>query len=154
MMISPTLAWFLAGIFFFAVELALPGFVLFFFGVGAWCTALVVYGTGLSLTGQLTVFLCATLASLVLLRRFLRNIFSGTVRREHDSVSVVPQSATGIVTEDIVPPAKGQIRFGGSYWRATADEQISKGTVVEIIEQQDLLARVRPAQTEEVDGHE
>ncbi len=152
MTISPILAWFLTGLLFFATELALPGFIVFFFGIGAWSVALLLWSVDLSLSAQLGVFIVASLVSLLLLRSWLRGIFAGRSLSEDDSTMVEPLSATGIVSRDIVPPAEGQVRFGGSYWRAAADERIASGTVVRIIEQKDLLIRVEPAQTDREDG--
>jgi membrane protein implicated in regulation of membrane protease activity len=53
--LSPVLLWFLAGLVFFALELLLPGLIVFFFGIGAWCAALAVYCLPMSLSGQLLV---------------------------------------------------------------------------------------------------
>ena len=36
----PVLFWFLFGIFCLVLELVMPGFFIFFFGLGAWCAAL------------------------------------------------------------------------------------------------------------------
>ncbi len=144
MPISPILAWFLTGILFFATELALPGFIVFFFGLGAWCVALSLWFVDLSLTAQLGVFIVSSLVSLVLLRSWLCGIFSGRSLQEDDSATVDPSSVTGTVTRDIVPPAEGQVKYGGSFWRAAANERILSGTVVRIVEQKDLLVRVVP----------
>ena len=38
---KPELVWFIAGLGLFLLELVLPGFVIFFFGIGAWVTALI-----------------------------------------------------------------------------------------------------------------
>lgn len=35
---KPELVWFIIGLVLFLLELVLPGFVIFFFGVGAWVT--------------------------------------------------------------------------------------------------------------------
>lgn len=144
MPISPVLAWFLTGILFFAVELALPGFIIFFFGIGAWCVALVIYFTTVSLSGQLAIFLVSSLVSLLLLRAYLRGVFLGKSLHEDDSVNVVTTSANGTVTEEILPPAEGRVKYGGSFWRAIADEPVARDTVVRIIEQKDLVVKVMP----------
>lgn len=75
-LLSPVLIWFLLGIGFFVAELILPGFIMFFFGIGAWCVAAVLAMAGLSLNTQLSVFLVSSLISLFLLRSWLRSIFS------------------------------------------------------------------------------
>ncbi|HEB51594.1 MAG TPA: NfeD family protein [Desulfobulbus sp.] len=147
MVISPILAWFLAGILFFVTELALPGFIVFFFGIGAWCVALVLWFVDCSLSAQLGLFIVSSLVFLLLLRSWLRTIFSGRSLQEDDSATVQPASVSGIVTRDIVPPAEGQVKYGGSFWRAAAEEKIVSGTVVRIVEQKGLLVRVVPLES-------
>ncbi|GAB4339900.1 MAG: hypothetical protein Kow0089_13140 [Desulfobulbaceae bacterium] len=150
--ISPVLLWFLVGIFFYVVELLLPGFVVFFFGIGAWCTALVVFFADVSLSAQLGIFLATSLVTLFLLRQYLRKVFIGTAREDEGSVKAEPVEDVGVVTEDIVPPAKGRVKYGGSYWKAVADEPVRAGTAVRIVGRENLEVRVRPLHEErEVD---
>lgn len=151
MPISPVLAWFLVGIAFYVVELAVPGFIIFFFGIGAWCTALVAYLTDISLSAQMIVFLVASLATLLLLRTSLQKIFIGRSQLDEAPPQAQPVATTGLVTEDILPPASGKVKYGGSFWRAHAQVPIRKGTVVRILEQENLEVRVRPlTESEEV----
>ncbi len=142
--ISPVLTWFLLGIAFFAVELALPGFIIFFFGIGAWCTSLAVFLLDLSLSVQLSVFLVTSLVTLFLLRKYIRAVFIGTSQEDDPSIKAQPVSDAGLVTEDILPPARGRVKFGGSFWKAEADMVIKSGAVVKIIEQNNLEVKVRP----------
>lgn len=146
--ISPVLAWFLVGVTFFLIEFVLPGFIIFFFGIGAWCAALAIYLFDLSLTAQLAVFLVTSLVSLLVLRSYLNGVFQGQASIDSDSINVSPVAATGVVIEDIVPPAEGKVKYGGSFWRASADGMIKAGTVVTITEQKDLLVKVQAAPTE------
>jgi membrane protein implicated in regulation of membrane protease activity len=143
--VSPVLAWFLLGILLFALELALPGMIVFFFGVGAWCAALAVFLLPLSLAGQLLVFLVTSLVALVLLRATVKKVFLGGKLEVDAMEQTIPAGATGEVIEDIVPPAAGKIKYGGSFWRATADRPIPRGTVVAIVEKNNLSIRVRVA---------
>lgn len=146
---SPVLLWFLTGIFFFAVELALPGFIIFFFGLGAWCTALTMYFFDAPLSGQLSIFLATSLLTLFLLRAWLRGVFFGSSRLQNDSVNIEPISSTGVVTEDILPPARGKVKYGGTFWQAESDKKITTGSVVNIVEQNNLLVKVQPVEKEE-----
>ena len=143
--VSPVLAWFLLGILLFALELALPGMIVFFFGVGAWCAALAVFLLPLSLAGQLLVFLVTSLVALVLLRATVKKVFLGGKLEVDAMEQSIPAGATGEVIEDIVPPAAGKIKYGGSFWWATADRPIRVGTVVTIVEKNNLSIRVRVA---------
>lgn len=149
--ISPVLAWFLIGILFYVVELAMPGFIVFFFGIGAWCTALTVYLTDIPTSGQLGVFLVTSLITLFALRKYIQTVFTGSA--QHDDASIMAESVadTGVVTEDIVPPGTGRVKYGGSFWKASADEPISTGTIVKIINQDNLVVKVCPlSESEEV----
>jgi membrane protein implicated in regulation of membrane protease activity len=48
-----------------------------------------------------------------------------------------------VVTDAIAPPADGRVKYGGSFWRAVADEPIAEGTVVLVVEQKDLTIKVQ-----------
>ncbi|HID97317.1 MAG TPA: NfeD family protein [Thermodesulfobacteriaceae bacterium] len=148
MTVSPVLVWFLIGLAFLGIELALPGFIIFFFGVGALCVALVLIMTDLSLTAQLVIFLVSSLLTLLLLRAWIRSVFLGGSSMQDDSVSVDSDQANGIVTEAIDPPAAGRVKYGGSFWRAVADEPIAEETVVDIVEKNNLTVKVRPLNAE------
>ena len=133
---SPVLIWFLAGIVFLALELVLPGLVVFFFGVGAWCVALAVALYPVPLVGQFMAFMTASLLSLLLLRSFFKKVFHGRKRDTDAMEGGIQAGATGEVIADILPPAPGTVKYGGSFWRATAEVPLVKGTVVRIAEKQ------------------
>ena len=141
--ISPVLAWFLLGIAFFVIELALPGFIIFFFGIGAWGTSLAVFLLDLPLSAQMGIFLVVSLVTLFLLRTYIRTVFLGSSQADDPSVRAQPVADTGVVTEDIVPPARGRVKYGGSFWQAYADSEIRSGSAVKIIEQNNLEVKVR-----------
>jgi membrane protein implicated in regulation of membrane protease activity len=141
---SPVLLWFLAGVVFFALELLLPGLIVFFFGLGAWCTALVLYLVPMTLASQLLVFLASSLLFLVLLRSFVKKIFLGRTLELDAMGEGVPIEGTGEVIEDILPPAVGKIKYGGSFWQARADQPLTRGTAVRILEKKNLTVKVAP----------
>ncbi len=147
--VSPVLVWFLLGVVFFVTELILPSFILFFLGIGAWCTASVLALTDLSLAVQMIIFLISSLVTLISLRSWLRSVFHGDSSKENDSVNVDSTPSTGIVTEAIVPPGLGRVKYGGSFWQAIADEPIPVDTVVQILERKNLIVQVCPLRIEE-----
>ena len=147
--VSPVLIWFLLGIGFFVMELVAPGFILFFLGIGAWCTASVLAIVKISLTVQMIIFLISSLVTLISLRSWLRSVFLGDSSEEDDSVNVDSVPTTGIVTEAIMPPGLGRVKYGGSFWKAAADESIAVDTVVQILKRKNLIVQVRPLRTEE-----
>ena len=148
MIVSPVLIWFLVGIGFFLMELAIPGFIIFFLGAGAWCVALVLAVADISLTTQLIIFIACSLITLVVLRTRLRSVFSGVTLEQDDSVNMEDHSGSGVVIDAIEPPALGRIQYGGSYWKARANEPIVKDTVVTIVEKKNLIVTVRIAAKE------
>ncbi|MGE4559369.1 MAG: NfeD family protein [Desulfobulbus sp.] len=146
--LSPVLLWFLAGVFFFVMELLLPGLIVFFFGLGAWCAALVLYLLPMSLSSQLLVFIASSLIFLVLLRSTLKKVFLGRTLEKDAMDSSLPLTGTGEVIEDILPPAVGKIKYGGSFWQASADRPLTKGTVVRILSKKNLIIEVGPIDAE------
>ena len=145
---SPILIWFLAGIIFFGLELLLPGLIVFFFGVGAWCAALAVYLLPIPLSGQLLVFLGASVVALVLLRATLKKVFLGRQFEKDAMENKVAEGSSGVVIEDIIPPAAGKIKYAGSFWQATAEESLAKGTVVRVVEKNNLTVKVCATETQ------
>ena len=145
---SPILIWFLAGIIFFGLELLLPGLIVFFFGVGAWCAALAVYLLPIPLSGQLLVFLGASVVALVLLRATLKKVFLGRQFEKDAMENKAAEGSSGVVIEDIIPPAAGKIKYAGSFWQATAEEPLAKGTVVRVVEKNNLTVKVCATETQ------
>lgn len=76
--INPGLLWFLIGLACIVAELMLPGFVVIFFGFGAWVTALLLWlGWITSFDVQLITFITATILSLILFRKQGKRYFEG-----------------------------------------------------------------------------
>lgn len=138
-----SLLWLMVGVMLFILELMLPGFVLFFFGLGAWITAIASWLWPIELSGQLAIFITSSLLSLVALRGGISRIFLG---KRTDSDIDTPLAREGEVAEVLVtiaPPAEGKIRYSGSSWRATAGERIEAGEMVAIVRQEGLIMQVR-----------
>lgn len=146
--LSPVLLWFLAGLVFFALELLLPGLIVFFFGIGAWCAALTVYCLPMGLSGQLLVFLATSVVALALLRSTLKKVFLGRKTDGDGMESADSAAAVGEVIEAIAPPATGKVKYGGTFWLAAADQPIAVGTVVRILSKENLIVNVKPVATE------
>jgi membrane protein implicated in regulation of membrane protease activity len=151
-MFSPGLIWFLLGIAFFFFELLLPGFILFFFGLGAWCVAIFLAFADVSQTIQMIVFIVTSLLSLALIRSRLHSIFVGDTTTNDGKFSAIQfQATTGVVTQAIIPPATGRVQYGGSFWSAKADQVLREGAVVMIVEKKGLMLTVRPLAEEKED---
>lgn len=141
-----TLAWFLIGIGFMLLEFIIPGFIIFFFGAGAWIAALATVVGIDNLNVQLLVFLISSILLLVLLRTRVKRYFEGKVSKK-DLADELIESVKGekaIVVNDIFPnKIGGKVEFHGTHWNAEADEEIKKGEVVEIVERRNLVLKVK-----------
>ena len=145
-MLDPALYWLIIGVMLFLLELALPGFVLFFFAAGALLTALVAWlvpTTSIAL--QLGLFIVTSLAALFTLRGFLQQRFFASAPAKDGEDVDAPLAAPGdrgVVCSTIAPPAEGRIKYAGSSWRATADERIEEGEIIAIVRQEGLVIHV------------
>jgi len=139
------LVWLLAGLALMLAELATPGFILFFFGLGALAAAAWAW-TGMGgLGSQLVVFLVSSIVFLVTLRRYAAGLFRGGKSR----TGTMPEDDTigkrVLVVEEINPAhLKGKVELNGTHWNATADGVVHKGTLVEVLSRQGLTLTVRP----------
>lgn len=143
--INPELYWLIIGVMLFFLELALPGFILFFFAVGALLTAFVSWLTPISLVWQLGIFLFASVGSLLGLRDIIqRNFFSSNKEEDEidEDVALAVPGEKCVVNMTIPPPAEGRIKYSGTFWRATADERIEEGEIVSIVRQDGLVIHV------------
>ncbi len=140
---NPGLLWLSMGVLLFVMEMVVPGFILFFFGVAAWITALACYLLPVTLDIQLAIFLGASLVSIFGLRSFVKKVFMGDTVDSIQNSIMADGGEKCEVTTSIIPPAEGQVKFSGTFWRAEANEQIDVGEVVEIVKQDGLLISVK-----------
>lgn len=148
MMPSPALIWFLIGVAFLIAELAMPGFILIFFTLGSWITAIAAGFTAIDLTVQLLVFLLSSLVLLFALRKYSIRTFRGTTSDTvDDHYADALNGKKAVVTQTITPDVPGEIKVTGSFWRAVADTPIEKGQPVLIVDkatEDGLTLRVKP----------
>ncbi len=142
------LFWLIMGVMLLFLEMALPGFVLFFFGLGALITSLVTYLFPISISWQLALFIAASLASLFSLRNVIQRRFfkqpsgEGEEEKVDEDVLLAVAGERGVVCMTIVPPAEGRIKYAGTFWRATADERIDEGEIISVVSQDGLVIHV------------
>ena len=131
---SPWLIWFVVGVAVMLTELAVPGFVLVFFGLGCWgaAVAAAIYPGAHSI--QLAVFLIVSIASLLTLRRVAMRIFVGRSEGgESEDTGNVPVGARISLDRDLEPGITGRVRFRGTMWDAVSEDRLPAGTEAEII---------------------
>ncbi|TVM16879.1 NfeD family protein [Oceanidesulfovibrio indonesiensis] len=130
---SATLVWFLVGVAFLVAELMVPGFILLFFAMGSWFTAVVLlFFPELPVQWQIAGFVAASLAFLFSLRRVAMRTFSGTQSPEAGEEADPMVGRNAIVTKPILPGQPGEVKCMGSYWRAESTVPLDAGTAVRV----------------------
>ena len=140
---DPAVIWFLIGLGLLLLELALPGLVVLFFGIGAWITSLghVIFDYNLNI--QILVFLVSSLLGLILLRKVLKKRFFD---RKKDEVETLLDEFNGhkaIVSSDF-SNGSGQVEFKGTNWKAEGADTLKKGDQVVIEKKENLTLYVNP----------
>ena len=131
---SPWLVWFLAGTAIMLAELAVPGFVIVFFGLGCWGASVVAFFSPNSYSAQVAVFVIVSVASLMTLRRVAMRIFVGRSEgQETEDLGNVPLGARITLDQDLEAGQVGRVRFRGTMWDAVAEDRIPAGSDAEII---------------------
>lgn len=140
----PELFWFLIGLVLFLLELVVPGFVIFFFGVGAWVTALVCLiatpGTNL----QIIIFAITSVLSLIALRRIIQKKFFYSRTNNSEAVEDEFTGKEGIAIMDFGRAIKGKVEFKGTRWNAESESDIKEGQAVIVIKKESLVLKVEP----------
>ena len=143
--LEPEVIWFLAGLALLILEFALPGLIIFFFGVGACVVAVVCLITDISLNVQLIIFIGSSVLSLLLLRKWLKGVFLGHTASKQDLKENLEEfvGQRAVVKEKILPKIGGKVEFRGTNWEAQADQEIAEGTAVEIIGKDNITLKVK-----------
>src|SRR5688572_4914286 len=93
--------WFAIGFVFFLLEFALPGFIVFFFAVGAWITGIVLVFSDISINSQLLIFLVSSILTILLFRKQLKRIMWSRSKASEIEDELVGK--TGIAQTFIAP---------------------------------------------------
>lgn len=141
------IVWLIAGLVLMLMEFVIPGFVIFFFGLGGIVTGVAVWlfpSIEGSIVAQGLCFAVASVATLVLGRRCFRNLLGGkTVVTHADADDDGFVGTPVVVTEAIRPPLAGRVMLNGVEWSATADRAIAKGEMAIVAARDNITLRVR-----------
>ena len=140
----PDLFWFLLGLALLLLELIVPGLVLIFFGLGAWITALVCLIGDPGIDLQIIIFSTASVLSLILLRRMLKNKFFKESWASPATLEEEFLNKEAIALTSFKQGAKGKVEFKGTSWIASAEEDIVKGQTVIITGKESIVLIVKP----------
>ena len=137
--------WAVSGIALLLAELAVPAFVLVWFGLGALLVALATaLLPELGLTVQLAMWLVLSVALVVAWFKIFRpNVHKTRIGMSDDYVL----GEVGLLTRAVAPFEKGAVRFqkpilGSEAWDCIADEVIAAGERVKIVSIEGSLLRV------------
>jgi membrane protein implicated in regulation of membrane protease activity len=134
--------WFLIGLVLLVTELALPSFILIFFGIGAWVTALTIWFTDVGIETQLIVFILTSLISLLIFRNRFLSLFDKQNAHFTDDVEsdFIGKIATTI---EPVNNVSGKVLFNGTQWKAISDENIKSDQKVEVISKDNITLKIK-----------
>jgi hypothetical protein len=137
--------WAVLGIVLILAELAIPAFVLVWFGLGALLVALAVLVLpAASLTFQIGVW---TLASLAMVLLWFRIFKPGLHKTRIGMADANVVGEVGMMVKDVAPFRRGQVRFqkpllGDDLWECVADEAIASGERVRVLAVEGSLLKV------------
>ncbi len=140
-----TLIWFCIGFLFFLLEFIIPGFIIFFFGIGAWIVAIASLFFDFSLNTQLLLFIVSSLISVLIFRNWLKKKLGGSdvnsSKLEDEFIGKI-----AIAETLISPEAKGKVEFKGTSWDAVSEDVIAAGQKVTITATESILLIVKSIQ--------
>ena len=134
------LIWFLIGIGFSIAEFIIPGFIMFFFAIGAFIVSIVTACFDLSINSQIILFALSSVISLVLLRNYMKNIFKGDESKGKDKYfdnSIDSNKNIAIVSKTIQPNNFGEIKYKGTFYKAQSENSIDEGKKVKVVSKGD-----------------
>ncbi|WP_319582669.1 NfeD family protein [uncultured Pseudodesulfovibrio sp.] len=124
------LIWLGIGLVFVIAELAVPAFIVVFFGAGAFIAGATAF-FGASVPVQLVVFGVSSVILLLLFRKMMAATFTGEKAEDEQERNVIGQLAE--VVDAIRPPQPGRIKFQGSFWSARSSEPVEPDSMVRIV---------------------
>jgi inner membrane protein len=142
---NPAVMWFIAGFILFILEFALPGFILFFFGVGAWIVALLALLFDISLNMQLVIFLTASVLTILLFRKSMQKII--LVKKKSSEIEDEFIGKTARTETAITPGKNGKVYFKGTSWDAASEDVIGPDENVTIVGNESILLIVKSTKT-------
>lgn len=136
--------WAVGGIVLVVAELAVPSFVLIWFGVGALAVALLKAVADPGLTAELAVWLIVSLSLVVAWFRVFKPNMHKT-RIGMADANVVGE--VGMLVRDVAPFEKGEVRFqkpilGADVWECIADDAIRSGERVRVLDVEGSFLKV------------
>ena len=141
---KPELFWFILGLLLFLLELVLPGFFIFFFGLGAWVVSLICLIGNPGVNLQIIIFAIVSVITLMTLRRIIQKKFFYSKGTESEDVEDEFTGREALSLADFGPGKKGAVEFKGTKWKAESKSEIKEGEQVIITEKENFTLIVKP----------
>ena len=139
---KPEVFWFVLGIIFFVFELVMPGFFIFFFGVGACATAIFCFFCPLCINLQIIIFLSVSVLSLLVFRKMLKKKIFYKGDDEAKSIEDEFTGKNAVAITDFDKNCMGKVEFKGTSWNAEANVPVKTGQIVKIIDKEGFKLKV------------
>jgi len=140
----PEVIWFIIGLGLFLLELIIPGFVIFFFGVGAWVTALLCLIANPGINLQVIVFAVTSVLSLLALRSIIKKKFFFSREDRSEEVEDEFTGKEAVALTGFGPGRIGKVEFKGTSWKAESESEVKDGQIVIIIDKDNFKLIVEP----------
>ncbi len=147
---DPFWTWLCLGALLVLLELVTPGFVIMFFGLSAATVAIICAAAGdaFGLQLQLGAFAVLSVAYVLALRRFVKNIFTGDVAAPERSAAAPQADCAGravTVLERVRPGVPGRVQLGDAAWEAVSDDgsELLPGDDAIVTSRENLTLKVR-----------
>ncbi|MCL1888280.1 MAG: NfeD family protein [Kiritimatiellaeota bacterium] len=137
--------WLAAGILLMILEVATPGFVMFFFGVAAFLMVpVVLIAPKLGILGQCVFFTVLSLVGIAFFRTALCDVFAGKKIGRDNVMKNDFAGKVATVIERVTPQTPGKVEFNGTHWRAVSNATLEPGATVTVTAQDNLTLTVEP----------
>ena len=140
----PELLWFLIGLGLLLLELVIPGFFIFFFGLGAWVAALacLIWDPGTNV--QIIIFAVTSVLTLVGLRRIITKKFFYKNEQASQDADDEFTGREAISMNSFDSEGHGKVEFKGTTWNAESVSPVKEGQRVVIIRKESFKLIVEP----------
>ncbi|MDR2349163.1 MAG: NfeD family protein [Deltaproteobacteria bacterium] len=151
--------WFVVGFVFLILEVATPGVLFMFFGLGAWVLLVLLAFVQVPVWLQWVIFPITSLLFLVILRQRILRFLAKRKTPKIDSLSEAMVSERYIgkevdVVTDVSPDRPGTVEFNGTNWQGSSGASLAKGSRARILKVDGLtlvLEPLSPARAQESD---
>ena len=132
--------WLAVTVVLVVLEAATYQLIAIWFAIGSLFAMLAAFFGFCGFQGQLTVFTVVSLAALIATRPFLKKVLN-VQKTPTNADRIIGQRA--MVLTAISPLKKGRVRVSGLDWSAASDEEISEGSVVEVLSIEGVTVKVK-----------